>query len=260
MTNAPRIARLLGLALGLAALGGTALAQEVPDALDQGKVPSSDPSRFASPRWGAFEMSLSGYHPRIDAEFRGTATPFESTFGSSRGLMFRADLAKSLFTEFGTLDVGLGLGYWERYGHGQLPTGEVAPDSTGLRVIPTRVSITYRFDLLANNYPIPIAPYVRLSFDRYWWWVTNGSGGTASLAGKFGRGATNGYSFSGGVAFLLDFIDRGLAREMDRDTGINHTYFFVDFTKSYISDFGSSGSWDMSDDKVTIAGGLLFVF
>ena len=47
---------------------------------------------------------------------------------------------------------------------------------------------------------------------------------------------------------------------MDRDTGINHTYLFVDFTKSYVNGFGSSSSWDLSDDRVTISGGLLFQF
>ena len=48
---------------------------------------------------------------------------------------------------------------------------------------------------------------------------------------------------------------------MDRDTGINHTYIFVDVTKSYINDFGSASSWNLSDDRnIAISGGLLFVF
>lgn len=217
-------------------------------------------SPYASPRWGAFEVSLSGYRPRIDAEFGGAAAPYQTAFGGGRGLMFRADFAKSLMTEYGELDVGIGGGYWEKLGHGLLPDGSVSGDSTLMRVIPSRLSVTYRFDYLANRYPIPLAPYVRFSLERYWWWIYNGSGGVAQADGKSGKGATNGYSFSAGVAFLLDFIDRGLARDMDRNTGINHTYVFVDFTKSFIDDFGSASSWDMSDDKVTISGGLLFLF
>ncbi len=213
-----------------------------------------------SPRWGTFELSLSGYRPRIDAEFGGRAAPFEAAFGGGRNLMFRADLAYTVFRDFGSLDVGIGGGYWEKSGHGFLPDGTASGDSTALKVIPSRLSVTYRFDVLAERWSIPLAPYARVSFDRYWWWVTNGSGGTATSGGKSGWGATNGYSFSGGVALLLDVIDPELAREMDRDVGINHTYAFVDFTKSYVSDFGSSSSWDMSDDRVTIAGGLMFVF
>ena len=40
--------------------------------------------------------------------------------------------------------------------------------------------------------------YARISFDRYWWWVTNGSGSTAQAGNTQGKGATNGYSFGGG--------------------------------------------------------------
>ena len=213
-----------------------------------------------SPRWGAAEVSFGGYRPNVDREFGGNG-PFAATFGGKRNLFFRADLAKALLTGYGELDVGIGLGYWEKYGVGHSATG-LGSDSTALKIIPTRLSLTYRFDQVAERFRwLPIAPYVRASFDRYNWWVNNGSGSTANSNGKSGSGATNGYSFSGGIAVLLDSIDPDLAREADRDTGINHTYLFIDFTKSYIRDFGSSQSWDLSDDrKVNISGGILFVF
>jgi hypothetical protein len=215
-----------------------------------------------SPRLGSFEFRLSGYHPSIDQEFagRGGATPYATSFGSGRGLMFRADVARSLFTNFGTLDVGLGAGYFEKYGHGRLPDGSQSSDSTAFKVVPIRASATYRFDYLATEYNIPLAPYARVSLERYQWWVTNGAGNTANANGLSGSGATNGYSLSAGLAFLLNFLDPGVAREMDRDLGINQTYIFVDATKSFIKDFGSSRSWDLSDDSTTLAGGLLFVF
>jgi hypothetical protein len=222
------------------------------------------PAAAQSPRLGSFELSLSGYRPSIDSEFGGNAAPFTAAFGNGRGWMFRADVARSLFVDYGSLDLGFGAGYTEKYGHGLLPAsagGGKAADTTSLKIIPTRVSLTYRFDLLAERFGVPFAPYGRVSLERYNWWVNNGSGNTSTAGGKSGYGATNGYSFSGGVAFLLDVLDSGLAREMDRDTGINHTYVFVDFTKSYISDFGSSKSWNLSDEKsVNISGGLLFVF
>ena len=213
-----------------------------------------------SPRWGAAEFSFGSYRPNIDREFGGNG-PFAATFGGRHNLLFRADLAKSLLTGYGELDVGLGVGYWEKYGRGHSASG-LGSDSTALKIIPTRLSLTYRFDQLAERFRwLPIAPYVRVSLDRYNWWVNNGSGATANANGKSGSGATNGYSLSGGIAVLLDSIDPDLAREADRDTGINHTYLFVDFTKSYIRDFGSSSSWDLSPDRsVVVSGGLLFVF
>ena len=212
-----------------------------------------------SPRWGSFEFSLSGYRPRIDAEFGGAASPYHDVFGGGRGLMFRTDFAYSIFTDYGSLDVGIGAGYTQKSGKGRLLDGTPSSDDTALKVVPTRLTLTYRFDILANLWSVPLAPYARISLDRYWWWVTNGSGGTAQ-ADTAGKGATNGYSFTGGIALDLGAIDTTLAREMDRDTGINHTYVFADFTKSYVRNFGSSRSWDLSDDQVTISGGLLFVF
>ena len=218
-------------------------------------------SKYASPRWGDFELSAGSYRPNIDSEFGGSG-PFSTVFGNGRGVMFRADVAYSLFVNYGSLDVGVGAGYTQRTGKGQLPTGGASSDDTSLKIIPARISLTYRFDVFALQYRwMPLAPYARVSFDRYWWWVTNGSGDVAKSGGLSGSGATNGYSFSAGVAILLDSIDPALARDMDRDSGINHTYIFVDFTKSYIKDFGSSTSWDLSNDKtVQISGGLLFQF
>ena len=215
-----------------------------------------------SPRWGSLELSLGGYRPKIDAEFGGAKTPYGDAFGSSRSLLFRADFAYTVLYGYGSLDLGFGAGYAERYGRGYLPTGEPSGDSTAFKVIPARVHVTYRFDYLSNQYRwFPIAPYARFSLDRYFWWVNNGSGDTANAMGRTGSGGTNGYSASLGLALDLNAIDPGLAREMDRDTGVNHAYLFVDFTHSWIKDFGSSTSWDLSDDRTfAISGGILFVF
>ncbi len=215
---------------------------------------------YASPRWGSFDLSVSGYRPNIDSEFGGAAAPYQTAFGGGRSLMFRGDLAKSFFVPLGVVELGVGAGFSSKSGSGQLPGGGASGDSTSLKIIPTRLFVSYRLEYLVEHYPIPLAPYVRLSLDRYWWWVTNGSGDVARSGNQSGSGATNGYSLSAGVALQLDFFDRTLAREMDHDTGINHTYLFAEFTKSYIKDFGSSQSWDLSDDRVTISGGILFVF
>jgi len=218
-----------------------------------------------SPRWGTFELSFSAYRPNIDAEFGGSAAPYNAAFGGNHNPMLRLDFAKALLTGYGELDVGIGVGYWEKYGHGFNPPelgGGPSSDPTALKIVPTRLSVTYHFDQLAEMYRwFPLAPYVRFSLERYNWWVNNGSGNTAEAGARSGYGSTNGYSISGGIAVLLDSIDPDLAREADRDTGINHTYLFVDFTKSYIKDFGSSSSWDLSPDRsVVISGGILFVF
>jgi hypothetical protein len=218
-------------------------------------------ARAESPRYGSFQFQLSGYLPNVDSEFHGVAHPFADAFGASRSLMFGAQLAKSLYVGFGTLDLGVGVGYWSKTGHGLVQgTNTPSPDETALKFIPISLSLTYRFDWLADNYGIPLAPYARASLLRYQWWVTNGAGDTANAGGLSGSGATNGYSFTAGIAFLLDFLDPTMARDLDNDTGINHTYLFVDVTKTYVNNFNSNKSWDLSDAQPVWTGGILFVF
>ncbi len=215
---------------------------------------------FASPRWGSFEASVSGYTPNIDAEFGGTSTPYKTTFTDGTHYLVRADLSYSIFIDKGILDVGGGLGFTQMNGHGLLPDGTVSSDLTRLRILPARILLTYRFDIPVVRYGIPLVPFARLTLDRYWWWTYNGGGNVSNAAGADGKGATMGWSIGGGVAFLLDWINPGLGRELDRNTGINQTYLFVEFTKNFIKDFGSGTSWDLSNTNVSIAGGLLFVF
>ncbi len=217
--------------------------------------------RAESPRWGSFELQFGTYRPDVDSEFKGSATPFQDVFGSSRGWLVKGAVSRSLFTGFGTLDAGLGLGFTQKTGRGLLASGAPSGDKTSLRIVPLSLGLTYRFDPFAAV--VPLVPYGRVALERWHWWVTNGGGGTATLVGggPSGEGATNGWSAAAGVALLLDFLDPALAREMDRDTGINHTYLFLEAARYRVDDFGSKKSWNLSDDRnPTWSGGILFVF
>lgn len=208
-----------------------------------------------SPRWGSFELAGGPYRPDIDSEFTTRPGEWEKTFGRSRDWMFRVGLSKALLTGVGTLEVGLQTGYFQKKGFGQFAAGGGASgDRTKFSMIPTNATLTYRFDLLADRYGVPLAPYVRVALERYNWWINDGDGKTAK------SGATNGWSVAGGLALLLDVFDPTLARELDSDTGINHTYVFFEARKTRVDDFGSSSSWNLSDDRISLAGGLLFVF
>jgi hypothetical protein len=210
-------------------------------------------ARAESPRWGSFELSAGRYRPNIDAE-AAEPGPFERAFGGSSGWMFRAGAAKTVFRKAGSLDVGLQGGYFQVTGTGQEPNGTPSGDETSFRMIPAALTLTYRLDWLAERYPIPLAPYGRVALERFHWWITDGN------QDRVESGATNGWSVTGGLALLLDFFDRGLARELDRDSGVNHTYLFFEVTKRTVDDFGAADSWDLSDEDVGYSGGLLFVF
>lgn len=216
--------------------------------------------RAESARLGSFELGAGPYRPDIDSDLAG-AQPYRDVFGTGRGWMFRVGVSRALITYPGALELGFRSGFFRDSGHALqidpatgLPTGEKSADTTTFNVVPTSLTLTYRFDLLADRYGIPLAPYGRVALERYNWWVTGGTGSTSKT------GATNGYSFTGGIAFLLDFVDAGLARELDADTGINHSYLFFDVTKSKVDDFGSKKSWDLSDEKLSLGFGMLFVF
>jgi hypothetical protein len=206
-----------------------------------------------SGRFGSFELGVGGYKPNIDSEFTGTG-PYQQVFGSGRGAMFRLGFAKALWIQKGAIELGFKTGFFRASGHGLLEDGTVSQDRTAFNVVPTSLTLTYRADFLPEDLNFPLVPYARVAFERYNWWVTKGSGAWSK------SGATNGYSATLGLAFSLNFLDRGLARELDSDSGINQTYLFFDATKSKVDDFGSKKSWDLSDPSVSIAGGLMLVF
>lgn len=209
-----------------------------------------------SPRRGSFELGAGTYRPDVDAGLAAPG-PYEQVFGTSRGWMLRAGVSRALYTKVGSLELGLRTGWFRDSGKGLIESdgGLVeSGDETTFNVIPTSVTLTYRFDWLVERYGIPFAPYGRVALERFNWWVTDGRDEWAK------EGATNGWSATGGLAFLLDFLEPGAARTLDRETGVNHTYLFFDVTTTHVDDFGSSSSWDLSDEELSLSGGLLFVF
>jgi hypothetical protein len=234
----------------LAALAASALALALPLA-----------ASAESPKWGTFELRFANYRPNIDSEFGGATTPYADVFGTKRGWFPKVLASYTIFDHFVQVDAGLGTGWFRAKGKGinQDPTsgallGTRSGDNTTLNIIPATLALTVRVDGVANRWPIPLDVYGRVALERYNWLVTNGAGSVSE------KGATNGWSMAGGVGFLLDFIDPMLARELDADSGVNHTWLYFEVEKSVVDDFGSKRSWDLSDERLTLAGGLRMVF
>ncbi len=222
-----------------------------------------------SPKWGSVDVGFGQYLPDIDSEFAGKplppaangVPPYRLTFGKKPGWMISATVSKSLFTRYGSLDVGFKSGYFSESAKGLVAvtsggttTYVPAGADTSFKIVPTSAVLTYRFDWPVERYRIPLAPYGRVAFERYNWWITRGTGGTVE------KGATMGWSAAGGLAFLLDIVDPQLAREFDHESGVNHTYLFFEVQTAKIDDFGSSKSWDLSPKGFTWQAGMTFVF
>ncbi|ABC83342.1 MXAN_2562 family outer membrane beta-barrel protein [Anaeromyxobacter dehalogenans] len=209
-----------------------------------------------SPKRGSIELGAGNYTPDVDSGFAKPG-PYEQVFGGGKGWMFRAGMGYALYSGVGVVEAGFRSGYFRRSGKGIVDvsgTDVRSGDKTTFNIIPTSLTLTYRFDWMAEQWHVPLAPYARLAAERYNWWVTDGRGKSVE------SGATNGWSWTAGVALLLDVIDPGSARDLDRETGLNHTYLFFDVTQAKVDDFGSKKSWDLSNKDLAMAGGLMFVF
>jgi len=210
---------------------------------------------------GSFEFQMAQYRPMIDSEFDVTKVPvgpWETSFGTSRRLVFKLHGGKAIVHGYGTLEVGGGIGYMNAKGHGIFMDGTLqgqpSQEATTFKLMPLSLDLTYRADPVWERWGIPVVPYGRIALIRDQWWVT-GSGGKKSASG-----ATNGWSWGGGLAFVLDFIDPTLSRELDRDSGIKHTMLVFEAAQTKVKDFGSDVSWDLSNDGTQLSFGLLFAF
>lgn len=215
-------------------------------------------ARADAPALGA-EVALRavGDRPAIDSEFQGGAAPYAQVFGNRRMWGARLEHAWTLTTAFGTGGVGLGAGYLAATGKGLYrdpDTGALleSGDSTALHVIPAAVFASWRLDTV-GRLRLPLAPYVRASLERYHWIVTGTNHGSTT-------GATNGWSYTAGLALSLDALDPEGLLSTGKPGPIRHTALTFDLTRARVDDFGSARSWDLSSDGWALGIGLIFAY
>jgi hypothetical protein len=220
---------------------------------------------FRSPKRYALELRLGPYSPHIDDEFAGTPhKPEQLYFEDGLRLMTQVEFDFQFFNRFGTAAVGVSLGYFHETGKGRAnelatPSG----DDTKLTLIPAAVMLVYRADQLWNRLRIPLVPYGKIGLNYTLWSVYDGNGeistgGGSKGPGGRGRGGTRGWQGALGLSLALDFIDPGSARELDSETGVNHTYIFAEWAKYAVSGLGQSGRLNVGD--TTWVAGLMFEF
>jgi hypothetical protein len=220
-----------------------------------GAAPATAQERMAG--LGSFEFQAGQYRPMIDSEFPQTSSatlPWASSFGTSRRWMLKLHGGKAVVHGYGTLELGGGIGYLSATGQGHFADGTPSLEKTGFKLVPLSLDLTYRVDPVWERLGIPLVPYARIALLRDQWWVS-GAGGKASKSG-----GTNGWSWGGGLALVLDFLDPTLARELDRDSGIKHTMLVFEVAQTSVKDFGSKSSWNLSNDGPMLTFGFLFAF
>jgi hypothetical protein len=210
-------------------VAGTAFAQSA----DQPVFSVDNKRRLETPRSMYAEVKLSPYTPLLDRPFMDlpeNERPYYAVFGGGPMLMGELEIDYQFFQKFGSLAAGLSVGYAEKFGLSiDAVSKKRVEQSTGLRIIPIKALLVYRFDWLKETYRIPLVPYVKGAVVGMPWWVVNG--GTVELSGvQRGEGIKFGFAGVFGIALELDFIDQRLARDFDSSVGVNHTYLFAEGT------------------------------
>lgn len=255
---------ILATLLGVTILGAPLVAQAQSEAI------SSSAERYRSEKSWAMEFRMGPYRPDIDSESRFAKLPegqrpHQLYFGSKQRLLTQAELDYQVFNGFGSLALGFSAGYFRETAQAIIEsTADSAQpvtsgDGTRLTLLPTSLSLVYRFDVAAVRWGIPVVPYAKAGIDWVYWSITNGNGQIASGGnGGRGRGDATGYHTAVGLSLLLDVFDQGAAQEFDAETGVNHTYLFVELSHYALNGLGSKPQPRLGD--TTWSAGFMFEF
>ncbi|GMU58364.1 MAG: hypothetical protein AMXMBFR34_01270 [Myxococcaceae bacterium] len=176
-----------------------------------------------------FEFKLSPYTPLIDRDFTDTTGPYQTIMGGGPMLMGEVEFDYQFFQKMGSVAVGFSGGYAEKYGKAvAAETLEPTSQPTGLKLVPLKALLVYRFDWLSLKKDIPLVPYAKVAFVMMPWWVLNGTEIEVS-DGLRGAGISYGIAGVFGLALTLDFLDPRLSRDLDTSLGVNHSYLFTEF-------------------------------
>jgi hypothetical protein len=254
---------VLPVLAGLVLAAAPAWAQDDEELLDSGTPPPNDASDMfggaaGEPEWSgtpqhfAFELKFGPYLPEVDSEFGSDQAPYYRTFGNDYLLLslFQFDW-EFIRIPGGTFAAGISSGFMQAVGPAKTSDGRTSGEDTVLNIVPIYYSVAFRADIFANEWHVPLVPYVKGGIATYYWWVLNG-GGTAEW------GWTPGWFFNPGLMLQLDFMEPGTARSFDSSMGINHSYLLVELMWAGVDGFGRGKSMILSD--LSFTAGLAFEF
>jgi hypothetical protein len=192
----------------------------------------------------ALEFRLGPYRPQVDKTFPSGQGPYAQVFGKKQMLLGELELDWQFFHGFGSLGLGIASGYAEVYGKSLENGHEPSPQTTSLKLIPIKLLLVWRMDILANRFDIPFVPYAKAGLMVSHWWSTKG-GDTSVASAEYGGDKASGWR-SGwlgivGLSVQLDAFDRQLAKDFMASFGINHSYLFAEYAFEQVQSFGKKG-------------------
>lgn len=235
-------------------------------------------ARKESPQRFAIEVKFGPYLPDIDRNYAGAGLgPYANVFGETDDTgIATSQPKKAVFSVLGfewqfyhlggafSLGTTIGL-FRDKADALQAEADEDGnfrnkADRATFNVVPITLLIGYRFELLADRYRVPLVPYARAGLGYGFWWATKGGRGDISITqdGQKARGGSIGWQANLGLMLRLDFIDRASAVDLDRNTGINHTYLFGEWQFSHLDGFNSGKRLSVGDDTFLVGFAVAF--
>ncbi len=238
------MSRMVATLIAAAVLLGAAPAGAQEAGLARGAYESFDSSRD-------FLLEVNGgyFAPDIDSSAGIVGTPYKDIFGTKGVWTLGFEFGYELWQAFGTVGVALAADWGSVGGKGLYAGNSTkSEDDTSYNTVPVRVLATYRFDLLARRYGIPVVPFGKVGLAYTFWWITNGDGGIATDGDAQALGGKWGYELAAGLALELNFFDPLLGRELDDGFGINSVYLQGQFVRVTGDNFGKAGL-DVSSNR-----------
>ena len=233
--------------------------------------------RVESPQRFALELKFGPYLPDVDRRSSGEGFgPYATIYGRTNDLGVttgrpRQGLFSVLGFEWqfvhlgGPFSIGTTVGYFRDSADALIATpvaeGEsvrAAADKAVFHVVPVTLLLGYRFELLADRVRVPLVPYARGGVAYGFWVAKKGGKLTTNSAGEKSRGGSFGWQANLGLMLRLDFFDRASSVDLDRQTGINHTYLFGEWQFSRLNNFGADTAMSIGDDTFLV--GLAVAF
>ena len=186
-------------------------------------------------------MRFGPYRPRIDEEFSAAPGPYERVFGTSSRVFFGLELDYQALRipHVGTLGPGVGWGYTSMSAKAKIRGTSVdSAESTSLWIMPFYTVGVLNIDVLARDFGIPLVPYGKLGVGYSLWKAANDLG-ISTYDGVSGKGHSYGLHYAFGGMVQLDFLNRHSSSQLDDATGINHSYFYMEWVRSNLDGFGS---------------------
>ncbi|USN51412.1 MAG: hypothetical protein H6731_03110 [Myxococcales bacterium] len=233
------------------------------------------PAKDSHARLGQFNIGLLGsmYRPDLDSEKNGKIFPFyKSYFRKSSSdddgpinplLGFEADV--HLFDNYGSLQLGLGVGYTFTQGQaleadvndGADINKPVSSISATLHMYQFRPQLTYLMDYFKEY--VPLVPYVRGALIAHGYSFTSNIDSSKKFATD-PHGFRFGYQGALGLMLMLDFLEPGAVRAARGSGTLDHVYLKGELSYTKIDTFGSKGFQFSAKDVMGTSLPLMWTF